>query len=276
MILRDCLNQTRSILSAGNIEDASLESELLIRYVTEYNRVQLFQNMEAELPCEDWDSLQPVIKRRLQGEPSAYITGSREFYGLDFYVNKDVLIPRPETEHLVDKAIALGKSYTSPVIADIGTGSGAIAVSLAVNLPRAEIIAIDISFEALKTADINCYRHYVNGNIALLCGNLLEPLNKKADIITANLPYVRKDDIPVNSHEPRQALDGGEDGLDSIRLLCKQVGEKINAGGYLLLEIGLGQKDAVADLLKNIASVKDIEVIPDLRGIDRVICANFA
>jgi release factor glutamine methyltransferase len=275
MILRDCLNQTRSILSAGNIDDASLESELLIRYVTGYNRVQLYQNMDSELPCDDWDSLQPVINRRLQGEPTAYITGNREFYGLDFYVNKAVLIPRPETEHLVDKAIELGKSYTSPVIADIGTGSGVIAISLAVNLPQAEIIAIDISFDALKTADINCHRHNVNDRITLLCGNLLDPLHEKADIIAANLPYVRKDDIPANSHEPKQALDGGEDGLDSIRLLCIHVEDKINKGGHLLLEIGLGQSDDVVNLLKNTASVKDIEVIPDLRYIDRIICVSF-
>lgn len=275
MILRDCLNQTRNILYAGNIEDASLESELLIRHVTGYNRVQLYQNLESEFPADKSDGLQQVISRRLEGEPSAYITGNREFYGLDFYVNKDVLIPRPETEHLIDKALELGRLYPRPVIADIGTGSGAIAVSLAVNLSRAEIIAVDISFDALKTADINCHRHNVNDRITLLCGNLLEPLTVKADIITANLPYVRIDDIPVNSREPKQALDGGEDGLDIIRLLCKQVESKINAGGHLLLEIGLGQKDDVFDLLENIASVKDIEVIPDLRGIDRVVCANF-
>jgi release factor glutamine methyltransferase len=275
MILRDCLNQTRSILSSGNIDDAPLESELLIRYVTGYNRVQLYQNMELELADDVLERLQHVINRRLQSDPSAYITGNREFYGLDFYVNKAVLIPRPETEHLVDKAIELGKLYTNPVIADIGTGSGAIAVSLAVNLPRAKITAIDISFDALKTADINCHRHNVNDRITLLCGNLLEPLTAKADIISANLPYVKKDDIPVNSCEPKQALDGGDDGLDIIRLLCEQVDLKINAGGHLLLEIGLGQRDAVVDLLENLASVKDIEVIPDLRGIDRVICAYF-
>ncbi len=275
MILMDCLNQTRNILSGSNIDDASLESELLIKHVTGYNRVQLYQNMEQELPAEKWNCLQSLIKRRLTGEPSAYITGNKEFYGLDFYVNSNVLIPRPETEHLVDKALELGRFYIRPVIADIGTGSGAIAVSLAINLPQSEIIAIDISFDALKTADINCHRHNVNDRVTLLCGNLLEPLPQKADIIAANLPYVRKDDIPVNCCEPKQALDGGEDGLDTIRLLCCQVEDKINAGGHLLLEIGLGQKDAVADLLKNIASVKDIEVIPDLQGIDRIVCASF-
>ena len=275
MILRDCLNQTRNILSRSNIDDASLESELLVRHVMNYSRMQLYQNMEQELAADKWGSLQSVINRRLKGEPSAYITGNREFYGLDFYVNKDVLIPRPETEHLIDKALELGRLYPRPVIADIGTGSGAIAISLAVNLPSAKIIAIDISFDALKTADINCHRHKVNDRITLLCGNLLEPLTEKADIIAANLPYVKKEDISINSREPGLALDGGEDGLDIIRLLCRQVEDKINTGGHLLLEIGLGQKDAVVDLLKSIVSVKDIEVIRDLRGIDRIVCTSF-
>jgi release factor glutamine methyltransferase len=276
MILRDCFNQTRSLFSNNNIDDASLESELLIRHVLNFTRILFYQNMEQEFPYDKAGVLQSIINRRLSGEPTAYITGHKEFYGLDFYVDNNVLIPRPETEHLVEKALSLAAAYKQPVIADIGTGSGAIAVSLAVNLPSAKIIAIDVSFAALKTADINCHRHNVNNRITLLCGNLLEPLPQKADIIAANLPYVKKEDIPGNTGEPRLALDGGDDGLDIIRVLCNQIEDKINAGGHLLLEIGLGQKDAVAELLKGISSVKDVEVIPDLRGIDRIVCASFA
>jgi release factor glutamine methyltransferase len=275
MILKDYLYNTRQILSDNKIDDASLESELLIRQAMDFNRVQLYQNIQQELPPGRQDILQSLIKRRLNGEPAAYITGSKEFFGLDIYVNKHVLIPRPETEHLVEKAISLASRYEHPVIADIGTGSGAIAVSLAVSLANTDIFAIDVSFEALKVADINCHRHNVNNRIKLLCGNLLEPLPQKMDIIAANLPYVRKNDMPVNSFEPELALDGGEDGLDVIRLLCNQVPDKINTGGHLLLEIGMGQKDAVVDLLKGITSVKDIEVIPDLRGIHRVVCTSF-
>jgi release factor glutamine methyltransferase len=232
--------------------------------------------MEQELSTDKQNILQFILERRLSGEPAAYITGSREFYGLDFYVNKDVLIPRPETEYLVDKAISLGRLYEHPVIADIGTGSAAIAVSLAVNLVAASIFAIDTSFDALKVADINCHKHNVQDRITLLCGNLLEPLPQKADIIAANLPYVRKGEIPIGSFEPRLALDGGEDGLDIIRLLCRQVTDKICPKGHLLLEIGLGQKDAVVNLLKEMAPIKDIAVIPDLRGIDRIVCASFS
>jgi release factor glutamine methyltransferase len=275
MILRECFNQIRDILTENNIDDASLESELLIRYALNYNRIQYFQNLGQELPVEKWCIIQSIISRRLKGEPVSYITGTKEFYGLEYYVNKDVLIPRPETEHLVEKAISLARGYENPVIADIGTGSGAIAVSLAVNLPKAKIIATDISLDALKTADINCHKHSVNNRITLLQGNLLEPLPYSVDIIAANLPYVREDEIPAVSCEPRLALDGGEDGLDVIRLLCREVPDKINTGGHLLLEIGLGQKDNVVDLLREISAVKDIEAIPDLRGIDRIICASF-
>jgi release factor glutamine methyltransferase len=275
MILREVLYRTRDILASNNIEDAPMESELLIRQVLNYNRVQLYQNMKEELSPDKQNILQFILERRLSGEPAAYITGSREFYGLDFYVNKDVLIPRPETEHLVEKAISLASRYGHPVIADIGTGSGAIAVSLAVNLATVSVFATDISFDALKVADINCHKHNVQDRITLLCGNLLDPLPQKANIIAANLPYVKRGEIPINSHEPMLALDGGEDGLDIIRLLCRQVEDKIYPDGHLLLEIGLGQKDAVVNLLEEISSVNNIEVIPDLRGIDRVVCASF-
>ena len=275
MILRECFNQTRDILSKNNIDDASLESELLIRYAMGYSRIQYYQNTEHEITAEQWNIIQSIAQRRLTGEPTSYITGNKEFYGLDFYVNKDVLIPRPETEHLVDKALVLARKYDNPFIADIGTGSGAIAVSLAVNLPRAKIIATDISFDALKTADINCHKHKVNNRVILLQGNLLEPLPHKADIIAANLPYVRKEDIPVSTCEPMLALDGGDDGLDVIRLLCRQVPDKINTGGHLLLEIGLGQKDSVFEILNGLSDIKDIEVLQDLRGIGRVVCASF-
>jgi release factor glutamine methyltransferase len=252
-----------------------LESELLVRLATGFDRVRLYRNMEYNLSPNKQEILRHLTERRLNGEPSAYITGNKEFYGHDFYVNHHVLIPRPETEHLVEKAVFLGRKYCQPVIADIGTGSGAIAVSLALNLLDARIFAIDISFDALKTADINCHRYAVNDRITLLCGDLLEPLPGKADIITANLPYVRKADIPHNTFEPKPALDGGDDGLDLIRRLCLQVNDKINNGGYLLLEIGLGQKEAVVTLLKEIDTVTDIEVIPDLAGIDRIVCASF-
>ncbi|MFA5628814.1 MAG: peptide chain release factor N(5)-glutamine methyltransferase [Dehalococcoidales bacterium] len=275
MIVRECLQQGAAKLSEQKVEDAALESEILLRHVLGFDRVRLYQNPEQELLPPELNLFWDLINRRISGEPSAYIIDNKEFYGLDFYVQKGVLIPRPETEHLVDKALELSKRYPNPVIADIGTGSGAIAVSLASKIAQAKIYAIDISLDALMVADINCHKHNVNKKVALLNGNLLEPLPEKADIIAANLPYVRTEDVPAVRSEPELALDGGEDGLDVIRLLCGQVEEKINDGGHLLLEIGLGQRDAVIGLLKVIPCIKNIAIIPDLRGIDRIIHTAF-
>ncbi len=275
MIIKNCLNNLSRTLASNNIEDASLESELLVRQLMNYSRIELYQNIESKIPSDKQENLQTLLQRRLSGEPSAYISANREFFGYDFYVDKHVLIPRPETEHLVEKTISLAGNYNLPVIADIGTGSGAIAISLALSLQEARIFAVDISFDALKTADINCHRYGVNDRIKLLCGDLLEPLPEKADIITANLPYVRTYDVPINTFEPKLALDGGDDGLDVIRRICSQLIGKIKGGGYLLLEIGIGQKEGVINLLKAVPSFNDIEVIPDMRGIDRIICASF-
>jgi release factor glutamine methyltransferase len=275
MTLKEYLFNTREVFTAKNIYDASLESELLIRQVMNLNRIQFYQNLEQQFPHDKQKFLQEILNRRLQGEPTAYITGKKEFYGLDFYVNKYVLIPRPETEHLVDKIISLSRSYPLPVIADIGTGSGAIAISLALNLLNARIFAIDISRDALKVADLNCLKHDVTQKIKLICGDLLEALPEKADIIVGNLPYVRTCDISADNYEPLLALDGGIEGLDLIKRLCYQVGKKINPNGCLLLEIGLGQKEAVAVIITSLFPLVHIEVIPDLRGIDRVICASF-
>ncbi|MDD4873595.1 MAG: peptide chain release factor N(5)-glutamine methyltransferase [Dehalococcoidales bacterium] len=275
MTLKEYLKNTREVLKAKSIDAASLEGEILVRQVMNFNRVQLYQSLERQFPPDKQELLQTILERRLQGEPAAYITGEKEFYGLVFYVNKHVLIPRPETEHLVDKVISLADSNHLPVIADIGTGSGAIAISLALHLTNDRIFASDISTGALKVAGLNCHRHGVTERIKLLYGDLLETLPEKADIIVANLPYVRTADISPDNFEPLPALDGGEDGLDLIRRLCYQVKEKLNPNSYLLIEIGLGQKDEVITILNSFFPPVHIEVILDLRGIDRVICASF-
>jgi release factor glutamine methyltransferase len=275
MTLKEFLNNTREILSAKSIDDASLEGELLVRRALNLSRVQLYQSLELQFPDNKQEYLQMILERRLLGEPSAYITGEKEFYSIDLYVNKHVLIPRPETEHLVEKAISIATDIRFPVIADIGTGSGAIAVSLALNLATARIYASDISVEALKVAGINCRRYGVAEKVKLLYSDLLEALPEKADIIAANLPYVRTADIPFNNFEPLLALDGGIDGLDLINRLCLQVEEKLKPGGYLLFEIGTGQKQAVAGMINNMFPSADLEIIKDLAGIDRVICASL-
>lgn len=279
MTRRVVLQRARELLSRNSIEDEALEAELLLRHTLNIDRAGLYAEPEGALTSQQKADFWDKVERRVKGIPSAYITGVREFYGLEFYVDDSVLIPRPETELLVEKAIEIARNYSSPVIADIGTGCGAIAISLAVNLPRAFLFATDISQKALDTGRRNCERHKVERRVRLYTGDLLEPLPDPVDIIAANLPYVRTADLPTvntNGYEPRLALDGGEDGLDVIRRLCAQVNGELKPGGSLLLEIGLGQRAEVVNLLQTLFSSAQISVTPDLNSIDRVVCLTFA
>jgi release factor glutamine methyltransferase len=274
LTVKQALSRAREILTAGNIEDSHLEAELLLRHVLQTDRVRLYLEPGRELTPGQKEQFFSYIERRLNNEPAAYITGHREFYGLDFRVGPGVLIPRPESELLVDRALEIARRRFFPVIAEAGTGSGAIAVSLAVNLPQARIYATDISAPALEIALDNCRRHGVADRVVLLEGDLLEPLPEKADLIVANLPYVREPELSgVNTlgFEPWLALDGGADGLGVIRRLCAIAGEKLNPDGCLLLEIGQGQGEAVSTLLRGLYPTAGIEVTPDLAGIDRVV-----
>ncbi|MBN1176309.1 MAG: peptide chain release factor N(5)-glutamine methyltransferase [Dehalococcoidales bacterium] len=271
---RQALTHARKILADNNIDDASLEGVVLLKHALGIDRVQLYSDLDTDISPKQEKALNKLLARRIQGEPSAYITGHREFYGLDFKVNRDVLIPRPETELLVEKAIRLAESHKIKTIADIGTGCGAIAVSLAVNLPRVTVYAVDISNEALKVAGDNCRKHNVADRIVLLEGDMLEPLPEPVDMIIANLPYVREADL-VNdtglSYEPPLALDGGKDGLDGIRTTCRQAGDRLCRDGFILLEIGQGQADAVTALLQETYPDSRIEVESDLAGIRRSV-----
>jgi release factor glutamine methyltransferase len=273
--LKQALRLARDILSQNGVEDAPLEGELLLRHTLNIDRVRLYIDLEKELTPQQEEAFWLLLKRRLNGEPSAYITGHREFYGLDFRVNPNVLIPRPESELLVGTTLAIAKNHPLSVIADIGTGSGAIAISLAVNLPQAKIYATDISAAALEVALANCRRHGVSGRVRLLEGNLLEPLPEPVDIIVANLPYVSQSELDLR-FEPPLALDGGAGGIKIIKQLCQQAGGKLKSGGWLLLEIGQGQAEAVAAILHNIFPEGEIEVIPDLGGIERVVCLSLS
>ena len=274
MTLKQALIQAKEILVANNIEDASLESVLLLRHTLNISRIQLYQDLNHELSPEQEETFWNLIKRRLSHEPTAYIIGHREFYGLDFYVNSHVLIPRPESELLVEKALSLAQNHRLVTMAEIGTGCGAIAISLALNLPQTKIYATDISASALKVALINCQKHGVVNRIYLLQGDMLDPLPEPVDLIIANLPYVKKAELlPMSpaSFEPLLAVNGGPDGLQKIRQLCQRVNNKLRPTGYLLLEIGQGQGRAVTTLLRSLFPYAKIEVVPDLGGIDRVV-----
>lgn len=271
---KQALENARRILAAGNIDDAPLEGEILLRHVLGIDRARLFAGLEQDITDSQDKSLKTILQRRLQGEPAAYITGHREFFGLDFNVDRNVLIPRPETELLVEKAIRISRRYKVKTIADIGTGCGAIAVSLAVNLPGVVFYATDVSQAALEVAGANGQRHGVAGRIVFLRGDMLSPLAEPVDMIIANLPYVSAAELSQNSplrSEPRLALNGGVEGLDGIQSLCLQAGEKLNDRGWLLLEIGQGQADAVTEFLYNAYPSARIELESDLAGIERVV-----
>jgi len=272
--LKQVLSQARKILAANNIEDASLESELLLRHALKINRVQFYLNLDRELIPDEEAAFWQLVERRLKGEPTAYITGHREFYGFDFYVDPRVLIPRPESELLVEKALELAKSHHISTIADIGTGCGAIAISLALNLPQTKIYATDISASALEVARINCHKHGVADRICLLQGDLLDPLPEPVDLIIANLPYVKEAELSRTgpaSFEPKMALNGGPAGLEKIRKLCRQAKGKLNPQGCLLLEIGQGQAKAVTAILRHLLPPASVAVAPDLSGIERAV-----
>jgi release factor glutamine methyltransferase len=274
VIRRQALAQARAILTDNNIDDASIEGEILLRHVLGITRAQLFSDLDGDVSLSQVENLMKLVARRVSGEPSAYIIGHREFYGLDFKINNNVLIPRPETELLVEKAIGLCRSYPISKVADIGTGCGAIAISLVVNLPEKTIYATDISSAALEVARENCKRHGVMDKIILLQGDMLEPLPEPVDMIIANLPYVRKADLTLG-FEPELALNGGEKGLDKIKTLCGQARGKLNTNGSLLLEIGQGQAEAVTAILHKVFPLALIEVARDLSGIERLICLRL-
>jgi release factor glutamine methyltransferase len=269
--LKQALSRARSILAENNIEDAPLEGELLLGHALKISRTQLYLDLDHELSPRQEQTLWRLVERRLNGEPTAYITTHREFYGLDFYVDPRVLVPRPESELLVEIALGLAQNHPLSTIADIGTGCGAIAISLALELPQVKIYATDISAPALKVALVNCQKYGVIDRVRLLHGDMLDPLPEPVDLIIANLPYVKESEIDGVKFEPQLALDGGSDGTERIRQLCRQAGSKLRPGGSLLLEIGQGQREAVTALLNTLLPDGEIEVTPDLSGIDRVI-----
>jgi release factor glutamine methyltransferase len=267
--LAEAINRARSILEESAIEDAPLEAELLLRHILKIDRTRLYLDLEKELSPEDEKAFRGLVERRSRGEPAAYITDRREFYGLEFYVNQNTLIPRPESELLVETALRIANDRPA-TIADIGTGCGAIAISLALELPRARIYATDISPAALEVAAINCRRHGVADRVSLLPGDMLEPIREPVDLIIANLPYIRQSEI-TPSFEPLLALDGGAQGTESIARLCQQAKSKIAKGGSMLLEIGAGQSQTITALLENLFPEGEITVAPDLSGIERVV-----
>ena len=234
---------------------------------------------EEELPDGEAGRYAELIERRYKGEPVQYITSETEFYGLPFLVTPDVLIPRPETEHLVEKVIELAASFSAPRIIDVGTGSGAIAVALACHLLHAAITATDVSVSAPVIARENAARNRVSDRIRFFEADLLATFaSEQFDIVVSNPPYVAEADraslaAEVRDYEPDLALFAGEDGLEFYRRLIPSAFDAVTSGGFIALEIGYGQSPAIAQLLAA-TGFQQIEFLPDLRGIPRVACAK--
>ncbi len=260
-------------------ETANRDAELLLLDAAGISRVALLAYPERELSAEERARYEEAIRRRMVHEPIQYITGRQEFYGLALGVSPDVLIPRPETEHLVEEV--LGRMpHGEPVrIVDVGTGSGAIAIALAVHLPRAEITAVDLSPGALAVAGANAREHGVGGRIRFLLSDLLEAVLGDGggfDAVVSNPPYIPEPERArlhpeVRDYEPATALFAGLDGLDLYRRLIPQALAALRPGGLLALEIGYGQRDALTALL---GGWREVAFVEDLRQISRVAVAR--
>ena len=280
MKLRECVDRGTALLAEGpHSERARRDAELLLLHCIGKNKAWLLAHGSEEFSAPASIDYRALIDRRLRGEPIQYITGECEFFGLPFTVTPDVLIPRPDTEHLVEKALELARAIQHPRIVDVGTGSGAIAVTLAHELPTAEITAIDLSEAALRVARGNATRNGVEDRVRLLGGDLLAPVaGERFDLVVSNPPYVPETDralssVEVREFEPALALFGGEDGLAVHRQLVPAAHEALVSGGFIAIEMGFSQADAIEELLRA-AGFVDVGLTSDLQGIPRVAAAR--
>lgn len=272
--IKDVLAWTTRYFRDRGIEEARLEADLLLARVLQKDRVYLYANYERPLDKKEREEYKDFIRRRIKGEPAAYILGYKEFMSLSFQVNPAVLIPRPDTETLVETALSLAREHSITSICDVGTGSGIIAISLAVYLPDARVYAVDISESALDLAAENARQH--NVELHLYQSDLLEDYQgeRPVDLITANLPYVPEAEWlhleeSVRDFEPRQALIGGGDkGLDLYARFIPQAEKLLRPGGIILMEIDPRQSEAAGRMM---AGFTDLRIIKDWAGRDRVI-----
>ncbi len=277
------LNEGTESLKGVGISTPRLDAEVLLYNILGVERIYLHMYPEKEVSEENQRIFKDHIEKRTKFMPIQYIVNKQEFMGVEFYVEEGVLIPRGDTEILVEKVIEIYKDGFSPnkvKIMDIGTGSGAIAVSLAKYIENSALTAIDISPKALEIAGRNARNNNVESKITFQLGSLFNPLHgkdeyKAYDFIISNPPYIPKSvvetlDSGVKDYEPRLALDGGEDGLDFYREITLESKDYLKAGGWLMFEIGYDQGEAVRQLL-NINGFGDIKIIKDLSGLDRVV-----
>lgn len=286
-IIKDLLQVTAEYLETKEVENPRLCAEILLAHQLRTSRIRLYLDFNQPVGERDITLYRSMIKRLLKGEPVQYITGVQEFWSMEFKVNPQVLIPRPESEILVEQVLALFKKEdraeeTGPDILDLGTGSGAIAVSLAVELPGASVWAADISEGAIKTAEENARRHGVDHRIRFMKGDLFQPFMAREilfDVVVSNPPYIASEDFgslpeQVRNHEPRQALDGREKGLFFIdRIIC-EAPAYLKPGGRLFMEMDPEQVPSAINRIKKTGSYGEEGIVEDYAGKERVVTAR--
>ena len=277
------IRQTHETLESAGIPDARLEAEILLINILQVPRHRIYAFQEQELTSQEEEILARLLERRLKREPLAYILGHKEFYGVDLAVRAGALIPRPETELLVEQTLFMSLVHMERgqmVIAEPGTGSGAISINLAIHLPMARIYATELYQEALEVAEYNINRHNVADRVTLLQGDLLEPVPEMADIIVANLPYISSDAVPnlqpEVQWEPREALDGGVDGLDIIKRMMHQAQHRLKQSGVMVLEIDPHQMQSLEELALEIFPGANISVEQDLARLNRIFIIDLS
>ncbi|HWF92192.1 MAG TPA: peptide chain release factor N(5)-glutamine methyltransferase [Terriglobales bacterium] len=277
MLLRNAFTSAVQQLTDAHVGSPRLNAEILLMFVLNCDRAYLYAHPERELTPEEGNRYQEVVARRASGIPSQYITGHQEFWGLDFVVTPAVLIPRPETEHLIEAVLPRAKALTRPRIVDVGTGSGCIAITLAKELAEAEIYATDNSAAALEIARENAARHEQQARIKFQETDLLQclPINY-FNFVVSNPPYVGESEedtvqMEVRKHEPRTAVFAGPSGTEVIERLIPEARAALMPGGWLMMEVSGTVADRVEQLLRDWA---EVTALPDLQGIPRVIIAK--
>jgi release factor glutamine methyltransferase len=290
----EILDKTTGYLKKKGIPEPRIDAEVLLAHILKIERLEIYLNLDWQLTEKDLSAYEKLIERRAAREPVAYIVGYKEFMGLKFFLNKEVLIPRPETEILVEKVIEKAqrmkkvKSYgygkdNYITIIDLCTGSGNIAISLARNIESCKIYATDISEGAIQVARRNARFHNVEGKVEFLLGDLFSPLKKfnlnlAVDFVVSNPPYVKSRDLvllqPEIKKEPVSALEGGNEGLDFYQRIVPEALKYLVDGGYLIMEIGDRQGKAVTDLIKKEKRFSPPLLVRDYAGLDRVVMAQ--
>lgn len=275
------LDWTTGFLKQHGSDTPRLDSEILLAFTRKCKRIQLYTNFDTPLTDGERAQMRDLVKRRSQAEPVAYLVGHREFFGLDFKVTKDVLIPRPDTETLVVELIDKAKSFDSTRMLDLCTGSGCIAIAAAVNVPTVRCIATDLSTAALQVARENAERHKVGERIELHEGDLFSaiPTGSQFELIASNPPYIPEGEIAqldadVRNHEPLQALRAGPDGMLYLNQIVAQASRFLVSSGWLLLETGIEQAPLTADAVSQRSEFTDTRIIKDLGGHPRVVVAK--